>query len=52
VNLPHLPQLYDCISAQLMAADVEQWEAFLSDPAFRAFLATLYRLALADDEEL
>jgi hypothetical protein len=52
VNPTTSSQLYDCVSAQIVAAEIRLWKAQLSDPKFRSFLIALYQIALAEDEDL
>jgi hypothetical protein len=51
VNPQPFSHLCARISAELMAAEIEKWQAQIADPQLRAFLVALYRLAMADDDE-
>jgi hypothetical protein len=47
---PNFSQVCARISAELMAAEIERWQAEIADPHFRAFLIGLYRLALEEED--
>jgi hypothetical protein len=51
VNSPPFSQICARISAELVAVEIESWQAQLANQEYRAFLVALYRLALADDED-
>jgi hypothetical protein len=51
VNTPRFSQVCVRISAELIVLENEQYLARLADPQYRAFLAALFRMALADEDD-